>query len=69
MKEFAHSLGRALHRPSLVPLPALVPRLLLGEAADVVLTGQHVVPRRATESGFRFSFPEIEPALRDLVAH
>jgi len=68
MKEFAHSLGRALGRPSLVPVPSLVPRLLLGEAASVVLTGQHVVPRRATDAGFRFAFPEIDAALRDLVA-
>lgn len=68
MKEFAHSLGRALHRPSLLPVPELVPRLLLGEGADVVLTGQHVVPERALAAGFRFAFPELEPALRDLLA-
>jgi uncharacterized protein (TIGR01777 family) len=67
MRDFARAIGRALHRPSVVPVPSLVPRLLLGEGADVLLTGQHVVPRRATEAGFRFSFPEIDPALRDLL--
>jgi uncharacterized protein (TIGR01777 family) len=68
MRDFARAIGHALHRPSLVPVPAFVPRLLLGEGADVLLTGQHVVPRRATEAGFRFSFPEIEPALREMLA-
>jgi uncharacterized protein len=67
MRDFARAIGHALHRPSLVPVPAFVPRLLLGEGADVLLTGQHVVPRRATEAGFRFSFPEIEPALREML--
>ena len=44
--EFARKLGAALGRPSLLPVPALVLRLLLGELADVVLSSQRAVPLR-----------------------
>jgi NAD dependent epimerase/dehydratase family enzyme len=42
-------------------------RLTLGEVANVMVTGQKVLPRRAQEAGFRFEHPEIEEALRDLL--
>jgi len=67
MKELASALGRVLHRPALLPAPAPMLRLALGEVADVLLTGQRVLPRRALESGFRFAHPALEPALRDLL--
>jgi uncharacterized protein (TIGR01777 family) len=67
MKEFAHALGRALHRPTLFSVPPLVLRLGLGEMAEVLLEGQRAVPRKALDGGFRFRFGELEPALRDLV--
>jgi uncharacterized protein (TIGR01777 family) len=67
MKEFAGALGRALHRPSLIPVPAAAVRALLGEMATVVLDGQRVLPREALALGFTFRFPEVGPALRDLV--
>jgi NAD dependent epimerase/dehydratase family enzyme len=69
MTQLARALGRALHRPALMPVPAPMLRLALGEVADVLLTGQYVEPRRATEAGFRFRFTDVEPALRDVVAH
>ncbi len=64
--DFARALGRALGRPALLPAPAAVLKLLLGEMATLVLDGQRVVPRRAGELGFRFRFPELPAALRDL---
>jgi len=67
MKELSSALGRVLHRPALLPAPAPMLRLALGEVADVLLTGQRVLPRRALESGFRFAHPALEPALRDLL--
>jgi uncharacterized protein (TIGR01777 family) len=67
MKELARALGRALHRPALFPVPAPVLRVALGEVADVLLTGQKVIPRRALEMRFRFEHPDIDSALRDLV--
>jgi uncharacterized protein (TIGR01777 family) len=67
MKELAQSLGRALHRPAVFPVPAPILRLALGEVADILLTGQYVEPRRATESGFKFQFRDVDSALNDIV--
>ncbi|MGE5234115.1 MAG: TIGR01777 family oxidoreductase [Acidobacteriota bacterium] len=66
--DFGRTLGRVLRRPSLFPVPALVLRLLLGEMSTVVLDGQRVAPARLQDAGFAFHFPELEPALRDLLA-
>jgi uncharacterized protein (TIGR01777 family) len=66
MKDFATALGHALHRPSFLSAPAPAVRLLLGEMATVVLDGQRVVPKKAEALGFRFRFPQIDAALRDV---
>ncbi len=68
MAQLARALGRALHRPALMPVPGPILRLALGEVADVLLTGQYVEPRRAKDAGFRFTFTDVQPALRDVVA-
>jgi hypothetical protein len=68
MRELARTLGRVLHRPAVFPVPAPVLRLALGEVADVLLTGQRVLPRRTLETGFVFRHPELEGALEDLLA-
>jgi uncharacterized protein len=66
-REFARTLGRALHRPSWVTTPALPIRLALGEMADaLLLTGQRVLPGKAEALGFKFRFPVLEPALREI---
>jgi uncharacterized protein len=67
MKNFAATLGRALHRPSFLPVPAPAIRLLLGEMSTVVLDGQRALPKKAEATGFPFRFPEIDAALRDVV--
>lgn len=66
-RDFARALGRALHRPSLLPAPAFAVRLALGEMAVVALASQRVLPRKALELGYRFRFERIEPALQDLL--
>jgi len=66
--ELGRTLGRVLGRPSWLPTPAFALRALMGEVADLVLTGQRVVPTQLQAAGFRFQFPELEPALRDLLA-
>ena len=59
MRDFAGALGRVLHRPTVLPMPGFALRLLLGEVAGILLTGQHVVPRRVCDAGFTFRFPEL----------
>lgn len=66
-RAFTRALGRALHRPALLRMPAFALRLLAGELAESLLTGQRAVPARAEEMGFGFRFREIEPALRALI--
>jgi uncharacterized protein len=67
MRDFSLALGRALHRPALVPIPSLAVKLALGEASGAVLDGQRVVPRAALAKGFRFHFETVDRALADLV--
>ncbi len=66
-RAMARALGRALRRPSLLPVPAVALRLLLGEKAELVLGGQRAVPRRLLELGFAFHHPELEAALVDVL--
>jgi len=61
--EFAGTLAAALHRPALLATPAPVLKLLFGEMADLLLTGQRVLPARATADGFCFRYPELPAAL------
>jgi len=65
--EFTRELARALHRPALLPVPALALRLLLGEMSEVLLASQRVVPQAAEAAGFRFRFPELGGALGNLL--
>jgi len=62
--EFARTLGRVLRRPALMPAPAFALRAALGEMADALVTGQRVLPGKASEFGFGFSYPLLESALR-----
>ncbi|HWP60422.1 MAG TPA: TIGR01777 family oxidoreductase [Candidatus Acidoferrales bacterium] len=64
MKEFCRALGRALRRPSWAPVPAFALRILLGEMADMLLTGQRVIPERAQKLGYRFRYAHLDDALQ-----
>ncbi|HVP69046.1 MAG TPA: TIGR01777 family oxidoreductase [Anaeromyxobacteraceae bacterium] len=66
-RDFAHSLGRVLGRPSSLPTPAVALRAALGEMAGVVVSSQRVLPRKALALGYDFRWPALEPALRDLL--
>jgi uncharacterized protein len=66
-RDFASALGRTLHRPSLLPLPAPVLRAMFGEAATVLLSGQRVNPARLKDLGFRWRFEAIDEALRHIL--
>ena len=63
-QEFSRALGRVLHRPAFAPVPGLAVKVLYGEMALIVTTGQRAVPARLTELGYRFRRPELEDALR-----
>ncbi len=70
--DFARALARAVHRPAFLNVPALVVKLLLGEVAEVVLSGQKVLPKKALDTGYTFHHPELSSALStlcDRVAH
>lgn len=67
MREFSDELGKALHRPSWMPVPGLVLRIALGEMSDMLLTGQKVVPGVLQRQGYDFKFPGLGPALSDVL--
>lgn len=64
---FSKTLGRVLHRPVFLPTPVLALRLLYGDFADILATGQRVVPKKALGAGYEFRFPELAPALEDVL--
>lgn len=66
-RDLARAIGRVLRRPSALSTPVLAVRLALGEMAEVVLASQRVLPRAALALGYRFRWPALEPALRDLL--
>jgi uncharacterized protein (TIGR01777 family) len=65
--EMAKIIGKIMHRPAFIPVPAFAMRLAFGDVADVVLKGQRVFPQRLLELGFKYKFPEIQIALQDLL--
>jgi uncharacterized protein (TIGR01777 family) len=65
--EFARTLAAVLRRPAFLPAPAFALKAALGEFSAELLETRSVVPEKALGLGYRFAFPELEPALRDLV--
>jgi NAD dependent epimerase/dehydratase family enzyme len=63
--EFAQALGRALHRPAVLPIPSFGPKLVVGsEAATAMVFGsQRVLPRRLLGDGYAFAYPTLPEAL------
>jgi NAD dependent epimerase/dehydratase family enzyme len=61
--ELARTLGRALHRPALLPAPAFGLRLVLGDFADDVLASQRMLPSRLLDAGFAFNQRTVEQAV------
>ncbi|MCG3175123.1 MAG: Epimerase family protein [Candidatus Omnitrophica bacterium] len=69
MRQFCDELGRAMRRPSWLPVPGFALRLLLGELAGMVLTGQRAVPAKLAQSGYAFKYPHANQALAEIFAH
>jgi uncharacterized protein (TIGR01777 family) len=68
-KAFGNALGKVLGRPSFMPTPAFALRVMLGESAQLITAGQRVLPKKALAAGYAFKYPELEPALRDLLGN
>jgi uncharacterized protein (TIGR01777 family) len=66
--ELSRALGRALGRPAVLPVPGAAVKLLYGEMAEMVTTGQRAIPAKLGQLGYTFRHPEIEAALQDVLS-
>ena len=66
-KELGQAIGKVLHRPSFLPAPGFMIKLILGEFGSVLLKGQRVIPRCLLDAGFRFQYPHIVDAIRNIL--
>lgn len=66
-KELAKSLGKVLKKPSFVPAPGFLVKMVLGEFGSVVLKGQRVVPQKLMDHDFEFQYKDIDKALKDIM--
>jgi uncharacterized protein (TIGR01777 family) len=67
-KQLAKALGKVLHRPSILRTPKFMLRVVLGQVATLITTGQRVLPRKAMQLGYSFQYADIEGALREVLA-
>jgi len=68
MKGFARTLGGVIRRPAWLPVPAFLLRLLFGQMAEeTILSGQRVLPQALLKAGFRFSYPDLEGSLLEIL--
>ncbi|HEX4010257.1 MAG TPA: TIGR01777 family oxidoreductase [Solirubrobacteraceae bacterium] len=65
--ELSRALGHALGRPAVLPVPGVALKLLYGEMAEIVTTGQRAIPSKLSQFGYQFRHPEIELALKDVL--
>lgn len=66
-RELAKAIGKAMGRPSFLPAPGFMLKLVLGEFGSILLEGQRVIPQRLLKSGFQFRYPEIEQAIERII--
>ena len=67
MGKLCETLGEVMNRPSWLPVPDFVLEILLGDGAIVVLEGQQVLPQRTLATGYSYEYPELKPALAEIV--
>jgi len=66
-REFTRTLGRAVNRPTLLPMPAFAAGIVFGEMSELLLQGQKVLPTALMTAGFTFQYPNLSQAL-ELIA-
>lgn len=69
MNEFGHTLSKVIKRPHWLPVPSFALKWLLGEKSMLVLEGQQVLPEKASQLQFQFSYPTLQEALTDIYSH
>jgi uncharacterized protein (TIGR01777 family) len=67
-RDLARAIGKVLHRPAIIPAPAFMINLIMGELGSVILKGQRVVPKKLLDEGFSFDYPDVTTALTNLLA-
>ncbi|MGH1395280.1 MAG: thylakoid membrane protein ThyD [Trichormus sp.] len=67
MNDLSRTMGDVMNRPSWLPVPGFALEALLGDGAIVVLEGQQVLPKRTLESGFKYQYPNLQPALKEIL--
>ncbi|MFP4619731.1 MAG: TIGR01777 family oxidoreductase [Bacteroidales bacterium] len=68
MKEFAATLGKVMQKPSWLPVPPFLLKMVFGDMAkEMILQGQRVIPEKIREIGFEFRYPDLESALTELL--
>lgn len=66
-RDFSAAIAKALHRPSWFPVPKFALNVALGEAAEMLTTGQNVIPVKAQALGYTFKYGDAKSALADLL--
>jgi NAD dependent epimerase/dehydratase family enzyme len=61
------AIGKILHRPSFMPAPGFMIKLILGAFGSVLFKDQRIIPRHLFDAGFQFRYPNIEEALRSII--
>ncbi|MDH5592163.1 MAG: DUF1731 domain-containing protein, partial [Gammaproteobacteria bacterium] len=65
---FTKALGKALNRPTLLPMPAIIIKILMGQMGEeLLLTGKKIIPAKALNAGYKFQYEKLEDALLDVV--
>ncbi|WP_273129244.1 TIGR01777 family oxidoreductase [Metabacillus sp. HB246100] len=67
MNEFGKTIAKTINRPHWLPAPSFAIKAILGEMSILLLEGQKVLPEKAVETSFTFTFPHLQPALEDIV--
>ncbi|MFD2166493.1 TIGR01777 family oxidoreductase [Thalassotalea euphylliae] len=67
-REFTDTLSQALKKPRFLSVPGAFMRVMLGEGADLLTFGQHVIPSKLERAGYTFRFPTLKPALTQILA-
>jgi len=69
MKEFGETIATIMRKPHWLPVPSFMLHALLGEMSILVLEGQHVLPIKAIEHGYQYTFPTVNHALQNILSH